>query len=271
MGEATAAIPEATSGPQAPLRVLWCRLAQFDPDVIVEARCEGEWCLGVAPGVATDPESTHASGLLLEQVILGGCKLGHLFREHGDGIVRLSSEADIELVISMCLEGVAQLGNPGGDSCGGSGTDVVRGDESRATADIVVANATPTAPAGAQVSTLTPISCAASKAPTSEPSFESVAESDELAACSDGSALERLQLLSRLLLGMDSGAAMNVSAVGERAYELHSVTVNGRTLQSGFGTITEKTNVRRIFDVCRLATIDTGEGTPVSSRTSAAS
>ena len=49
----------------------------------------------------------------------------------------------------------------------------------------------------------------------------------------DGSALDRLQLLSQLLLETDSKAEIDVSAAGEHAYELHAITLNGRTMRGG--------------------------------------
>lgn len=71
----------------------------------------------------------------------------------------------------------------------------------------------------------------------------------------DGStALERLQYLSRLLLEADPQATMDVSARDDGEYDLHSVLLRGRRLESGFGTITAQTNVRRLFEVCDQAT-----------------
>ena len=77
--------------------------------------------------------------------------------------------------------------------------------------------------------------------------------SDAAAAERDGSALDRLQLLSRLLLEIDGDATMDVSMAGEYAYEVHAVTMGGRTLDGGFGTVTDKTNVRHIAQAVRQA------------------
>ena len=77
--------------------------------------------------------------------------------------------------------------------------------------------------------------------------------SDATAADRDGSALDRLQLLSRLLLEIDGDATMDVSMAGEYAYEVHAVTMGGRTLDGGFGTVTDKTNVRHIAQAVRQA------------------
>lgn len=70
----------------------------------------------------------------------------------------------------------------------------------------------------------------------------------------DGSALDRLRLLSKLLLEMDASASMDVAPAGEHAYELLSVTLQGKTLSSGFGSITDQTNVRLIAEALGKAT-----------------
>ena len=63
----------------------------------------------------------------------------------------------------------------------------------------------------------------------------------------DGSsALDRLQLLSTLLLALDPAATMDVSMVSHDEYAINGLTVRGRQIQGGFGCVTARTNVRNI-------------------------
>ena len=125
------------------------------------------------------------------------------------------------------------------------------GTASAATACTAGASASGASTAGASgASGETPIG-----APRRQPGGEDGVSDEGGADGEDGStALERLQYLSRLLLEADPQATMDVSARDDGEYDLHSVLLRGRRLESGFGTITAQTNVRRLFEVCDQAT-----------------
>ena len=64
--------------------------------------------------------------------------------------------------------------------------------------------------------------------------------------------MQQLQLLSGILLELDSAASMDVAIVSDSEYELNSVTFHGHVLRS-FGSITAETNVHHIVQVCTTA------------------
>ena len=212
-----------------------------------------------------------SGGLLLRHVTLHGRRLSPVVGDPpGPGL--LHADTDVERVVSLCLEQLANCGGPIRlvdeevapvpvpvpaavhvvDKAGDKAEH--KAGEKAGEKAVVPAPAMPTTEVGTEVATIVPARPSPDVQPehvVSDASREAPAGDDGRA---DGSALDRLQLLSKLLLEMDSGATMDVTAAGEHAYELHAISLHGSTLSSGFGTITDQTNVRRIAEVCRKAT-----------------
>ena len=88
--------------------------------------------------------------------------------------------------------------------------------------------------------------------PPPPPAGGSARDGAGTSSAADGSALDRLQLLSRLLLEIDADATMDVSMAGDFAYEVHAVTLGGRT-STAASAPSDKTNVRKIAQAVRQA------------------
>ena len=229
------------------LWALWRRLAQLDAHVLLDA----QW---------VDYDEATAAGaadaLLLREVTLHGCSFRPL---DGTSPALLTPGADVEHLASMCLQQFAQLGprRAAAREAGGEASDPASPSDARRPASVEQAAAeTSETNAAPEQPTSAPLVPAA--APRRDGDGSASAGSSRVHRSDDrdgGSGLERLQLLSQLLLELDEAASIDVSESGPDAYEVHAVSLRGRALREGFGMITCETNVRRLADAIDKATM----------------
>ena len=265
--EASDATDDAVSGITT-LQALWRKLALMDADAVVEARwletgskTDGDMAMPrmVEPHVARDPPV-----LVLHSVYLHGRKLSELCEP-------MRSDIALDVLIRGLLEQIANapLSSLPADLLhnllpSASTTSCLPKDSGAVSLGHGMPSLPPQPPRALppelpplelpleSPSTQQGLSSPASSAPSGS-TTTSRSDNDHAST-----ALEKLQLLSKLLLQLDANASMDVSSVSESAYILNEVCIRGRTLRGGFGTITAATDVRQIAEVCDRATMTCG-------------
>ena len=284
----------AAATPETVLWAVWRRLALLDSDVRLEARWVAqESAEALTPPSATpetegmrrDAEVSPPLCLLLHAVQMHGRLL------LGVGAV-LQPHADVSRLLELCIERIAtaplapwpmpkladaegweegsEEGTEEGTEEAEDGRGVIPRQASGSTA-AVAPNAAESEPASRRAEPSTQAAATDAEGPPPPPAED--AENPAVRAqpappsappappaphrargADDGSALDRLQLLSSLLLEIDPTASMDVSMVTHGAFAIHSLTLRGRVLEGGFGDVTAATDVRTIVEALKQAT-----------------